>query len=75
MRDAQPEDLPILTDAVTQPYIEANFRAAIVRALGRLGDPSVVPVLEESLGLQNEEAYGKLVRQAIAAIEEREGQA
>jgi hypothetical protein len=35
----------------------------------------VIPLLQESLGLQNEEAYGKLVQQAIEAIQERESQA
>lgn len=75
VRDAQPEDLPILTDALNKPFVEVNFRAAIVRALGRLGDPSVIPLLQESVGLQNEDAYGKLVQQAIEAIQERESQA
>ncbi len=75
VRDSRPEDLPILSNALNEPYVEVNFRAAIVRALGRLGDPSVIPLLEQSVELQKEDAYGKLVQQAIAAINEREGAA
>lgn len=75
VRDARADDLPVLTDALNQPWVEVNYRAAIVRALGRLGSPDQIPLLEESLDLQNEDAYGKLVRQAIESIQERQDQA
>ncbi len=75
VRDAQEGDLPLLTDALNQPWVEVNHRAAIVRALGRLGGPEEIPVLEQSLSLQIEDAYGKLVQQAIESIQQRQEQA
>ena len=68
---AQPEDLPVLLDALNQPYLEVNQRTAIVRALGRIGDKSAIPLLEQSIDLQTEPTYGQLVRDVIAAIEAR----
>jgi HEAT repeat protein len=71
VRDAQESDLSILKDALSQPWVEVNYRAAIVRALGRLGGADDIPLLQASLDLQEEEAYAKLVQQAIASIQER----
>jgi hypothetical protein len=73
--DTQPEDLPVLMDALNQPYMEVNQRSAIARALGRMGDASAIPVLEQSVNLQNEPAYGELVQGVIAAIQAREDKA
>lgn len=75
LRDVQEDDLPVLKDALNQPFIEVNARLMIAEAVGRLGDTSAVPLLEQSLGLQNEPEYGEMVKQAIAAINRREGQA
>ncbi len=75
LRDAQPDDLPILQDALNQPYIEVNARLMIAEAVGRLGDTAAVPLLEQSLGLQKEPEYGEMVKQAIAAINKRASEA
>jgi len=75
LRDVQPDDLAVLQDALNQPFIEVNARLMIAEAIGRLGDPAAVPLLEQSLGLQKEPEYGEMVKQAIAAINERAGQA
>jgi len=71
LRDAQTDDLPVLQDAVTQEFLAINSRAMIAEALGRLGDKSAIPVLEQSLNLQTEPEYGEMVKQAIAAINGR----
>lgn len=75
LRDVQETDLPVLKDALNQPFIEINARIMIAEALGRLGDNSDVLLLEQSLSLQKEPQYGEMVKQAIAAINRREGQA
>jgi HEAT repeat protein len=73
--DPRPEDLPLLTEALNQPYLEVNNRAAILRVLGRMGDASAIPVIEQSLGLQTEPAYAQLAQEVIAAIRERDAKA
>lgn len=75
LREVQPDDLSVLQDALNQPFIEVNARLLIAEAVGRLGDTAAVPLLEQSLGLQKEPEYGEMVKQAIAAINERAGQA
>lgn len=72
---AEAQDMPVLLDALNKPYLEVNQRTSIVRALGRIGDKSAIPVLEQSIDLQTEPAYGQLVRDTIAAIEARDGKA
>jgi hypothetical protein len=75
LRDAAAEDLVILQDALNQPFIAINARFMIAETLGRLGDKSVIPLLEQSLNLQTEPEYGEMVKQAIATINQRQGQA
>jgi HEAT repeat protein len=75
LRDATPEDLAVLQDALNQPFIEINARFMIAETLGRLGDLSAIPLLEQSLNLQKEPEYGEMVQQAIATINERQGYA
>lgn len=75
LREVQQDDLPVLQDALNQPFIEVNARLMIAEAMGRLSDTAAVPLLEQSLGLQKEPEYGEMVKQAIAAINERAGQA
>jgi HEAT repeat protein len=75
LRDVQADDLAVLQDALNRSFIEVNARLMIAEAMGRLGDPAAVPLLEQSLGLQKEPEYGEMVKQAIAAINERAGQA
>lgn len=75
LRDATADDLPILEDAINQPFLEVNSRVMIAEALGRLADASAIPMLEQSLNLQKEPEYGEMVKQAIAAINGREKKA
>ncbi len=74
LRDAQADDLPILQDALNQQFLAINSRVMITEVLGRLGDKTAIPLLEQSLNLQTEPEYGEMVKQAIAAINGREGQ-
>ncbi len=75
LRDATVDDLAVLQDALNQPFIAVNARFMIAEALGRLGDKSAIPLLEQSLNLQTEPEYGEMVKQAIATINERQGHA
>ncbi len=75
LRDAQPEDLPILQDAVNQQFLAINARFMIAVVLGRLGDNTAIPLLEQSVNLQTEPEYGEMVKQAVAAINGRVGKA
>jgi hypothetical protein len=75
VRDATAEDLPMLEDALNQPFLEVNSRVMVAETLGRLADASAIPLLQQSLNLQKEPEYGEMVQQAIAAINGREKKA